>query len=194
MNKRMKLTRGLWVLAMPALLLTLSLPVFAADNAARAGTRQSSPAESQLVREVRHQLVMLPYYGVFDNLEFRIVGNHKVVLMGEVVRPTLKSDAAAVVRNIAGVKEVVNHIKVLPLSPFDNRIRRAEYREIYRTTGFEKYAIQAVPPIHIIVDNGNVTLVGVVTAKLDKDLAGIRANEVPGVFGVTNNLRVVHNG
>jgi hyperosmotically inducible protein len=192
MNVRMKSKKGLRVLALPTMLLALSLPVFAADGAAQAGTGQNS-ITNQLVREVRHQLVMLPYYGVFDNLEFRIAGNNKVVLTGEVVRPILKDDAAAAVRSIPGVKKVVNDIKVLPLSPFDNSIRRAEYRDIYRTAGFEKYAIRAFPPIHIIVENGNVTLVGVVADKMDKDLAGIRANE-PNVFHVTNDLRVSHNG
>ncbi len=189
MNVRMKPMKGLRVLALPAILLALSLPVFAANAAARAGTGQNT-STNQLAGEVRHQLVMLPYYGIFDNLEFQIAGNDKVVLMGEVVRPILKDDAAAAVRSIPGVRQVVNDIKVLPPSPFDNRIRRAEYREIYGTPGFEKYAIQAVPPIHIIVDNGNVTLVGVVADKMDKNLAGIKANEVRNVFHVTNDLRV----
>lgn len=194
MNVRIKLIRSLRALALPAMMLALSLPVFAANGAVRPGIGKNSPTVNQLVREVRHQLLMLPYYGVFDNLEFRIVRNDRVVLTGEVVRPILKSAAASTVRSIPGVKRVVNHIKVLPVSFFDNQIRRAEYREIYRAPGFEQYAIRAVPPIHIIVDNGDVTLVGVVADKMDKEIAGIRANEVRDVFHVSNDLRISHNG
>jgi hyperosmotically inducible periplasmic protein len=194
MRRRTKSARGFRWFVMPALVLTLIMPAFASVNQARTGTSRSNPVGNKLVREVRHQLLMLPFYGVFDNLTFRVVENGEVELMGEVVRPTLKGDAGAVVRRIAGVTKVINHIRVLPVSPFDNRIRKAEYREIYRTTGFEKYAIRAVPPIHIIVDNGDVTLVGVVANKTDKNLAGFRANMVHGVFQVTNDLRISHNG
>ena len=105
-------------------------------------------------------------------------------------RPTLKSDAENVVKKIEGVEKVKNEIEVLPLSPADDRIRRAEYRAIYGDTVLNRYALQAVPPIHIIVRNGNVTLAGVVATEADKNVAGIRANGVSGVFGVTNNLRV----
>jgi len=143
----------------------------------------------RIVKEVRHELVMLPYYGVFDNLAFKVEGN-TVALLGQVTRPTLKSDAGNVVKHIEGVERVDNQIQVLPLSPNDDRIRIATYRAIYGHAGLDRYALQAVPPIHIIVANGNVSLEGVVDSEGDKDLAGIRANTVSGVFKVTNNLKV----
>ena len=151
---------------------------------------QVSPrAEERVKREVRHELVMLPYYGVFDNLAYKVEG-YTVTLMGQVTRPTLKSDAENVVKKIEGVEHVKNEIEVLPLSPNDDRIRRATYRAIYGHPGLDRYGLQAVPPIHIIVTNGNVTLEGVVANEGDKNLAGIRANGVSGVFSVKNNLRV----
>jgi hyperosmotically inducible protein len=147
--------------------------------------------QDRLVKEVRHELVMLPYYGVFDNLAYRVDGG-TVTLMGQVVRPTLKSDAENVVKRIEGVDKVVNQIEVLPLSPNDDRLRRAVYQKIYSFPSLStKYGFQAVPPIHIIAKNGNVTLEGVVDSEADKNVAGIQANGVPGVFSVTNNLRVV---
>jgi len=146
-------------------------------------------SEDRITREVRHELVMLPYYGVFDNLAFKVNGG-TVTLLGQVTRPTLKSDAENVVKRIEGVAKVDNQIQVLPLSPMDDKIRLQEYRAIYGQTGLEKYALQSVPPIHIIVDNGKLTLEGVVDSEADKNLAGLRANGVPGVFSVNNNLRV----
>ena len=110
--------------------------------------------------------------------------------MGQVTRPTLKSDAERVVKDIEGVERVVNNIEVLPLSPNDDRIRLAVYRAIYGDTSLSRYGLQAIPPVHIIVSNGKVTLEGVVSSEADKNIANIRANGVPGVFGVTNNLRV----
>ena len=157
----------------------------AADRAAQPG----GAGQDRITREVRHELVMLPYYGVFDDLAFKVDGS-TVTLLGEVTRPTLKSDAGNVVKHIEGVTNVINDIKVLPLSPNDDRIRLAEYRAIYSQAGLDRYALQAVPPIHIIVDNGHVTLVGVVASQADKDLAGVRANGVSGVFSVDNKLRV----
>ena len=151
--------------------------------------RGSVSGRDRLAREVRHELVMLPYYGVFDDLSFRIDGP-AVTLLGQVTRSTLKSDAENVVKSIEGVEQVLNKIEVLPLSPMDDRIRIAAFRAIYGQTGLDRYALQAVPPIHIIVSSGNVTLTGVVASQADKDMAGIRANGVPGVFSVTNNLRV----
>jgi hyperosmotically inducible protein len=142
-----------------------------------------------LEREVRHQLVLLPYYSIFDDFSFRVDGT-TVTLMGQVVRPTLKSDAENVVKRIEGVDKVINKIEVLPLSSFDDRSRRAEYRAIYGDPSLERYALQAVGPIHIIVNNGHVTLKGVVANAMDKNIAGIRANGVPGVFSVDNQLQV----
>ncbi len=146
---------------------------------------------TDLEKEVRHELVMLPYYNIFDNLEFKVEGDH-VTLMGQVTRPTLKSDAGNVVKRIEGVHSVTNNIEVLPLSPMDDRIRIATYRSIYRYPALQRYAMGAVPSIHIIVKNGNVTLTGVVSNAGDKNIAGIRANGVFGAFSVTNDLQVEH--
>jgi hyperosmotically inducible protein len=132
---------------------------------------------------------MLPYYGVFDNLAFRVEGN-KVILLGQVTRPTLKSAAERVVKDIEGVEEIENQIEVMPLSPNDDRIRLATYRAIYGHTALNRYALQAVPPIHIVVKNGNVTLEGVVANEGDKNIAVMQAKGVSGVFSVTDNLRV----
>jgi hyperosmotically inducible periplasmic protein len=147
-------------------------------------------AQERLQKQVRHELVMLPYYSLFDNLGYR-VENGTVTLYGEVTRPTLKSDAEGVVKRIDGVTRVVNEIEVLPLSTFDDRIRRAELRAIYSQAGLDRYGLGALPSIHIIVKNGNVTLEGVVANQMDRNLAFIRANGVSGVFKVTNNLVVV---
>jgi hyperosmotically inducible protein len=140
-------------------------------------------------REVRHELLMLPYYGVFDNLAYSVDGR-EVTLMGQVTRPTLKSDAEGVVAQIEGVDKVHNRIEVLPLSPNDDRLRLTLYHAIYGQAALNLYALRAVPPIHIIVKNGNVTLEGTVAREADKDIANIQANGVPGVFSVKNNLRV----
>src|SRR6478609_960627 len=144
---------------------------------------QNSPGYQRLVKEVRHELVMLPNLNVFDNLSFRVDGS-TVTLMGQVTRPTLKSDAENVVKRIEGVEKVNNQIEVLPLSPNDDRIRRDVYVALARQPQLQKYFMQAVPPIRIIVKNGNVTLEGVVANKGDLDIAKITANGVPGVFGV----------
>jgi hyperosmotically inducible protein len=168
---------------------TLLATILALGTAGAVLAQPGARAQERLEREVRHELVMLPYYGVFDNLAFRVEGN-KVVLLGEVTRPTLKSDAEGVVKRIEGVESVDNQIEVLPLSPNDDRIRLAVYRAIYRQASLSRYALQAVPPIHIIVKNGNVRLEGAVSNEGDKNLAGIRAKGVSGAFSVTNNLRV----
>jgi len=146
--------------------------------------------ENRIAQEVRHQLVMLPYYGVFDDLAFRVEGG-TVVLMGQVTRPTLKSDAGNVAKRVEGVTNVVNEIEVLPLSSMDDQIRMAEYRAIYGDpTLSTRYGFRALPSIHIIVKNGQVTLEGVVANEGDKNIVNARANAVPNVFGVTNNLQV----
>lgn len=151
--------------------------------------RSEAKYTEKLVKEVRHQLVMLPWYSVFDNLAYKVDGD-KVTLNGQVTRPTLKSDAEAVVKSIEGVASVVNNIEVLPLSPMDDQLRRAVYRAIYGEAALSRYSIQAVPSIHIIVKNGNVTLEGVVDNEADKNLANLRASQVPNVFSVKNNLVV----
>lgn len=154
-----------------------------------AGEAPSQRAAARLEREVRHELLMLPSYGVFDNLAFKIEG-YRVTLLGQVTRPTLKDAAARAVKSIEGVESVDNRIEVLPLSPNDDRIRLAVYRAIYGHDALSRYALRAVPPIHIIVKNGNVTLEGVVATESDRNIAFLVANQVSGVFSVTNNLRV----
>jgi len=148
-----------------------------------------SPAPDTLETKVRHELVMLPRLNIFDDLSFRVDGS-TVTLFGDVTQPVKKSDAGNVVKRIEGVTRVDNEIEVLPLSPIDDQIRVREYRAIFSGTLY-RYALGTLPSIHIIVKNGNVTLVGAVSSTADSELANIRANGVPGVFGVTNQLRVV---
>ena len=143
----------------------------------------------QLAKRVRHELVTLPYYGVFDNLAYSIDGG-TVTLYGQVVRPTTRSDAEGRVKRLSGVTRVVNNIKVLPLSGFDDRIRAATYRSIARTGGLYRYLQGANPSLHIVVADGHVALEGVVSGSGDRTLAYMAANRVPGVFSVKNNLRV----
>ena len=159
-------------------------------SAQPAATQANSPVDdAKIKKEVRHELVMLPYYSLFDNLAFS-VNNGTVTLMGQVVNPTLKRDAENVVKRIDGVQNVINNIEVLPPSPMDDQIRREEVRAIYGDPALSKYAYGAVPPIHIIVKNGHVTLEGVVDNSTDKNIAEIRAKSVPNVFSVQNNLRI----
>ena len=165
-----------------ALLVALSTILLVAQPA-------SSNGQQRIIKEVRHELVMLPYYGVFDNLSYRVDGS-KVTLLGQVTRPTLKSDAENVVKKIEGVESVDNQIEVLPVSQSDERARLATYRAIFSKAPLQRYQMGAVPPIHIIVKNGNVTLEGIVDNEGDKNIAGLAAKGVPGTFGVTNNLRV----
>ena len=148
-----------------------------------------SKADGDLGNRVRHELVMLPYYSIFDSLGYEVNGN-TVTLVGQVTRPTLKSDSERVVKHLEGVDRVINQIAVLPLSPFDDHIRRAEYRAIFGAGSLYRYAMGANPSIHIIVNNGHVTLEGVVGNQGDKNIAGIRANGVFGVFSVSNDLVV----
>lgn len=171
-------------------LFLLSPCVFPSKGAAQGATQDLTRESSHLVEQVRKELILLPYYGIFDHLAFEIKDNDTVVLTGQVTRPTLRRDAERVVRRIEAVGKVENQIEVLPTSPNDDRIRLATYRAIYSQPGLDRYALRAVPPIHIIVKNGEVTLTGVVATETDRNLAGIMANGVPGVFKVTNNLRI----
>lgn len=153
--------------------------------------RQIPPqAVERIAKEVRHELLMLPYYGVFDNIKYSVNG-YDVTLTGQVTHPTLKQDAGNVVKRIEGVEKVANQIEVLPLSTMDDQLRLRLYRAIYGFPAMEKYAMPVIKPIRILVKNGNVTLEGVVDSEADKNMAGIRANSVSGVFGVTNNLLIV---
>jgi len=167
----------------------LSVAVALAMFAAPAFMMASNQPKT-LSDKVRHELAMLPYYNVFDELGYQVDGG-TVTLTGEVTNPVLKSDAEHVVKHIEGVQTVVDKIEVLPLSPFDNQIRRAEYRAIFSYGPMYRYAMGALPSIHILVKNGHVTLEGAVASQMDKNIAGIRANAVPGVFSVQNNLQVV---
>jgi hyperosmotically inducible periplasmic protein len=155
----------------------------------RSGSRMDP--NQRIAREVLHELLMLPYYSVFDNLAFRVDGN-SVTLLGQVTDPSTKSSAEASVKHIEGVEKIVNNIEVLPPSSMDDGIRRAEYRAIYGTDGLFKYSMGAVPSIHIVVKNGHVTLVGVVDNEADKNLAEIKAKGVPSVFSVDNQLQVAN--
>lgn len=173
-------------------MLTIFLAVFlAALGSAQDAQRDalSAKSEERITREVRHELLMLPYFGVFDNIAYKVDGG-TVTLLGQVVRPSLKSDAEGAVKRIEGVDKVDNQIEVLPPSPTDDRIRRALFRAIYRFPALQKYEMGVQKPIRIIVKNGRVTLEGVVDSQADKDIAGVRANTVSGTFSVTNNLHV----
>ena len=164
---------------------TLALP----EERTRLG---GADASARISREVLHELLMNPYYSVFDNLGYRVNGN-TVTLVGSVLEPRTKEDAVASVKKIEGVDKVNDQVEVLPPSPMDDQIRRAEYRAVFGADGLSRYAMGAVPPIHIIVKGGHVQLVGVVDNQADKDQAGIRANSVPNVFSVENDLQVANS-
>jgi hyperosmotically inducible protein len=186
------------VLLVIALMLCIQSPAMAqsagSSNASSAprdqGNKLSPAALDRITREVRHELLLLPYYGVFDNLAYQVQPDGTVILQGSTVRPTTKSDAENAVKRIEGVEKVVNNIDVLPTSPNDDQIRRAVYRAIYGNDVLSQYALRAVPTIHIIVKNGNVTLEGAVARQMDKQVAEMQAKSVSGVFSVTNNLKV----
>jgi hyperosmotically inducible periplasmic protein len=180
--KRPRLLAALFYTSI-ALVAVLVIPAQAQEHQATA------KGADRIVREVRHELVTLPYYSVFDNLAFRVEG-YTVVLDGQVTRPTLKTDSERVVKKIEGVEKVVNNIEVLPLSGVDDGLRRTVYRAIYSQPGLDLYSLRAVPTIHIIVKNGQVTLKGAVGNQGDKQRAEIAAKGVPGAFSVTNDLIV----
>jgi hyperosmotically inducible periplasmic protein len=157
--------------------------------AAQDNQKGSAKSEERITREVRNELLMLPYFGVFDFIAYKVDGS-TVTLLGQVVRPVLKSDAENSVKRIEGVERVDNQIEVLPPSSMDDRIRLQLFHAIYGFPSLEKYALGVQKPIRIIVKNGHVTLEGVVDNQADKDLANIRAKSVPGTFSVDNNLQV----
>src|SRR5215467_445954 len=183
-------------LAMGAILLASTPQIFAAQQSKPQNklnlpaTRNDRRVEA-LGQEVRHQLVMLPYYSVFDWLQAQVKSDGTVTLMGQVTRPSTKDDAATRVKDLEGATRVIDNIEVLPLSPMDDQIRIAVYRSIFSyDSPLFRYATQSVPPVHIIVKNGNVTLKGIVATQSDSDLANIKANQVPGVFSVKNELQI----
>jgi hyperosmotically inducible protein len=168
-----------------ATLLTLATVGLAQDQRNQPTTR----SVDRVIKEVRHELAMLPYYGVFDQIAFKVDGG-TVTLLGAVVRPSLKSDAENAIKHIEGVDKVDNQIEVLPPSPMDDRLRLVLFHTIYGEPSLEKYALGVQKPIRILVKNGHVTLEGFVDSEADKNIAGIRANGVPNVFSVNNNLQV----
>ena len=151
-----------------------------------------NPAETKLAKEVRHEILMLPWYSLFDDLEFTVQGR-TVTLSGFVTseHSVTKSDAENAVKHIEGVDKVINNIEILPPSPLDTRVRQQVYEALSRTGGLSRYFWEAAPSVHIIVENQRVTLAGFVSSEMDKNLATIAANGVSGVFQVTNKLRVV---
>jgi len=167
----------------------ISLMLFCRLVAAQ-GQAVSPKAEERIQKEVRHELVMLPFLSVFDNLAFKVEG-YNVTLVGAVTKPVTKSDAENAVKRIEGVEKVDDQIEVLPTSPSDDRLRVRLYRAIYGYSQLQRYALPVVKPIRIIVKNGRVALEGVVDSENDKNVAGIRANSVSGTFEVKNNLQVV---
>jgi hyperosmotically inducible protein len=170
-------------------ILILTLLVVSSGLSAQAQREVTAKGTERITKEVRHEILMLPYFGVFDNIDFKLSG-YQVTLMGQVSNPTLKKDAENVVKHIEGVEGVTNQIEVLPTSSMDDGLRLRLYRAIYGFPSLEKYAMPVVKPIRILVKNGHVTLEGVVDSENDKNAAGIQANTVSGIFSVTNNLRV----
>lgn len=188
----MRRSGALGVAILLVISLLAALPAFAGkqDKNHRDAFKRGDANEEDLAKKVRHELLMLPYYGVFDDLAFKLDGN-TVILLGAVTRPTLKSDAEGVVKHVPGVEKVINQIEVLPLSPMDDGIRMAAYRAIYGDPVLStRYGYRSLPPIHIIVKNGNINLRGVVANESDKNLVYMRVNSIPGVFSVKNELEV----
>ena len=172
-------------------ILTISIIAPAITGNAFAKANQQGMLSARVIKQVRHELVTLPYYGVFDWLQFEVRPDNTVILRGQVVRPSTKSDAEGRVKDVDGVSKVVNDIEVLPLSPNDDRLRRTLYRTIYgQNSPLFRYATQAIPSIHLIVRNGRATLKGIVANKGDSQLAYIRARGVPGLFEVKNELQI----
>jgi hyperosmotically inducible periplasmic protein len=147
-----------------------------------------APNAPKLYERIRHELAMMPYISEFDFISFVMVGDD-VILSGWTVRETNRSDAQNILKNIEGVNTIINNIDVLPLGNFDMRIR-AMARAVLQAN-LRRYFWGSGSDIKIIVKNGDVVLLGVVSNSGDKDLAGIRCNSIPGVFHVFNLLRVV---
>jgi hyperosmotically inducible periplasmic protein len=177
---------------MPRLSLCFVFILFLAalGSAQKADRLLTGSGVDRISREVRHEILLLPYYGVFDILAYKVDPQGTVTPSGAVTRATLKSDAENVVKRIEGVERVDNQIKVLPVSPDDDRIRREAFREIYGFPALNKYAWESVQSIHIIVENGTLTLEGTVDSEEDKNIAEVRAKTVPGDFKVVNNLKM----
>jgi len=174
-------------------LLIVAAVILAIATPSLAAPKEVPPqAVERIQKEVRHEILMLPYFDVFDNIAFKVDGDD-VTLFGQVTRPTLKTDVERVVKSIEGVEKVENQIEVLPVSPNDDRLRLRLFRAIYGFNALQRYALPVVKPIRIIVKNGHVTLEGIVDSEGDKDLVNLRARGVSGSFSVTNNLTVSSN-
>jgi hyperosmotically inducible protein len=187
MRKRDKKMKAVWksIITLVAVLAIAGSTVLAAPRPGDKARRNEQP----VTKQVRHELLMLPYYGVFDNLAYKVEGD-TVTLYGQVIRPITRKDAEKNVARIQGVSRVVNKIEVLPLSGFDDQIRVQTYRSVFRSGSLYRYAMGSNPSIHIIVNRGNVSLEGMVGNRTDSQLAYMAARSVPGVFNVTNNLQV----
>jgi hyperosmotically inducible protein len=177
------LLHSVFAIAFAVALTSMALPVWAQQP------EVSPKAVERIQKAVRHELVMLPFLTVFDNLAFKVDG-YNVTLLGQITNPTLKYDAEKAVKRIEGVEKVDNQIEVLPAAPMDDRLRKKLYRAIYGDPVMQRYAMPVLKPIRIVVSNGHVTLEGVVDSEADKNIAGMRARGVPGTFSVTNNLMV----
>jgi osmotically-inducible protein OsmY len=175
-----------------SLVITLFVASLATSLAPFARAQQKVPANpvEQIERQVRSAILALPFYNVFDDITYK-VEDHKVTLMGDVTRPFLKQSAENVVKRIAGVREVNNRIEVLLPTGMDRELRLRLFRAIYEFPALQRYELSVLKPIRIIVKNGHVDLRGVVDSTEDKNMVGIRANSVSGIFSVTNNLKVV---
>lgn len=154
-----------------------------------AAPQQENASDAKISQEVRHQVLMTPYYSIFDIIEYS-VNDGTVTLRGWTLEPGVKSSVVGAVKKIDGVKNVVDQIKEESISSADQQIRQAEYRSIYGFSPLFKYAWGAVPPIHIIVNNGHVALYGIVDNQSDKQMVLQRAKLVPGTFGVEDHLQV----
>ena len=163
----------------------LSLPSFATQR----GSQPSPKFTARALKQIQHEILMLPYYGVFDAIGFKMEG-YNVTLLGQVTHATLKSDAEHAIKGIEGIEKINNQIVILPPSPMDDRLRHQLFRAIYEYGPLQRYGVGSNRPIHIIVDRGHVTLEGVVDSPGDRNLVNIRANGVPGVFSVSNRLQV----
>lgn len=168
----------------------LGIALLFGSSASRLNANQTTPQNKpDLGEQVRHALVMLPWYSVFDNLQYKVEGD-VVTLSGQVSWPAVKVDAAAATKRIPGVSKVIDNIEVLPLSYSDNWIRWAAYRKLYNhNSPLWRYSLGAIPQIHILVKNGNITLTGVVAKESDKTTATLLVKSIPGVFSVTNSLQ-----
>jgi hyperosmotically inducible periplasmic protein len=180
---------AIWPALLALLLAMVMSSIRGQTTAGKSPVKSEDNRSSSLSREIHHQILVLPFYSVFDSIDFTLEGR-KVTLTGQVLRHTLKENAEGAVKNIEGIAVVVNHIEVLPASPADDDLRRAVYRSLYEDPTLARYGVQNMPPVHIIVKNGRVALEGSVESLSDKNTAGARVAAVPNVAGIRNDLVV----